>query len=157
MSTYSPTSPLPGATQTGFTSPTYTLTSDVAPGPNGVQHAVTTLGGTQPATVDVHSVSRPFTLTAIRPAVLRTLGAPNPATGVIARVPMNRWKVITRKGVTPLDGQASRTMLITTIIEVPAGADTDDPDNVRAALSAHVGLLDDQSTTLGDSLNSGVL
>lgn len=157
MSTYNPTTPLPGATQTGFTSPTFTLLSDVAPDSNGIQHAVSALGGTQPASVDVHSVSKPFTLTAVKPKVLRTLGVPNPVTGVVSNVPRNRWKVITRKGVTPLDGQADQTMLITTTIEVPAGADLADPDNVRAGLSAHVGLLDDQSANLGDSLNNGVL
>jgi len=154
---WNPTSPLPGATQTGFTSPTYTLSEDVAPDVNMIQHAVTALGGTQPAEVDVNSVARPFTITIVRPKTFRLLGQPNPVTGVVSNVQMNRWKVITRKGVTPLSGQSSKTMLITTIIEVPAGSDSGDPDNLRAALSAHIGALDDQSANLGDSLESGVI
>jgi hypothetical protein len=48
-------------------------------------------------------------------------------------------------------------MMIYTVVEVPAGVDTADADNVRAALSAHIGLLSDQSTGIGDSLVTGVL
>jgi len=69
---------------------------------------------------------------------------------------MNVYKVITRKGVTPLAGQPSRTLLITTSIEVPAGADTADAPNVRAALSAHIGTLSQQSAGIGDTGVSGV-
>lgn len=54
------TSPITGAAQTGFTSPTYTLTSDLAPDNNGKQVAVTALGGTQVG-VTTHSVAAPFT------------------------------------------------------------------------------------------------
>lgn len=156
MSNYNPTSPLTGAAQTGFTSPTYTLSSDVAPDSNGIQHAVTTLGGTQ-GSADAHSVSKPFTLTWVRPKVFRALGRLHPVTGVLTQVPRNVWKAITRKGVTPLSGQADVPMLITTKIEVPAGADIADPDNIRAAISAHIGLLNDQASTLGDSSISGVM
>lgn len=153
---YSPSSPLTGASQTGFTSPTYTLSSDKAPDSNGIQHAVTALGGTQTG-VDTHSVSKPFTLTAVRPKTLKLLGSVNPVTGVISQVPMNRWKIITRKGVSPLAGQANRVMLITTTIEVPAGADEADAANVQAGLSAHFGLVNDQSSGLGDTVQSGIL
>jgi len=156
MSNYNPTSPLTGAAQTGFTSPTYTLSSDVAPDSNGIQHAVTALGGTQTG-VDAHSVSKPFTLTWVRPKVFKPLGRLHPVTGVLTQVPRNVWKLITRKGVTPLSGQADVTMLVTTTIEVPAGADTADAENIRAALSAHFGLIADQTDTLGDSSISGVL
>lgn len=131
---YSLTSPVTGAAQTGFTSPTYTVAADTAPDTNGKQHAVTALGGTQ-AGVDISSVSRPFTVTFVRPKVLRNLGSPNPVTGVISNVPNNTYKLITRKGVLPLTGQPSRTMIVTTTVEVPAGADSADPANVRAALS----------------------
>lgn len=154
---WNPTSPLPGAAQTGFTSPTYTLSVDVAPDVNMIQHAVTALGGTQPATVDVNSVARPFTITIVRPKTFRLLGQPNPVTGVVSNVQMNRWKFITRKGVTPLSGQSSKTALITTTIEVPAGSDSADADNLRAALSAHIGALNNQSANLGNSLESGVI
>lgn len=153
---YNPSSPLTGAAQTGFTSPTYTLTSDTAPDNNGVQHAVTALGGTQ-AGVTAHSVSSPFTLTFVRPKSFKTIGTPNPVTGIVSQIGRNRWKLITRKGVLPLAGQPYQTMLVTTIIEVPAGADTADAANVRAALSAHFGVFANQSAGIGDSSISGVM
>lgn len=150
------TSPITGAAQSGLTSPTYTLTGDIAPDNNGKQNAVTALGGTQTG-VTSHSVASPFTITAIRPKVLKGLGSPNPVTGVIKQVPRNVYKVITRKGVLPLAGQSVQTMLVTTTIEVPAGADLADPQNVRAALSAHFGSLNQQSSGIGDTSVSGIL
>lgn len=148
------TSPITGAAQTGFTSPTYTHVSMAGPDSNVKQYAVTALGGTQTG-VDVHSVARPFTLSFWWPKILRILPAIN-SNGALPSVPMNTYKLITRKGVTPLLGQPSKTMLITTIIEVPAGADTVDPANVRAALSAHGGAFAQQSAGLGDTTVSGV-
>jgi hypothetical protein len=153
---YSPSSPVTGAAQTGLTSPTYTLTSDVAPSALGKQHAVTALGGTQ-TNVRTSSAADPFTVTGFRPQVLKTASTPNPVTGVVAKQPMNAWKWITRKGVLPLAGQAPQQMLITTIAEVPAGADTADSVNVRAAFSLHIGVLNQQSSGIGDSAVTGVL
>lgn len=150
------TSPVTGAAQTGFTSPTYTLTADNAPDNNGKQKAVTALGGTQ-AGVTTHSVASPFTLTFVRPKVFRFLGKPNPTTGLIKEVPRNSFKFITRKGVLPLTGQPYATMQITTIIDVPAGADTADAANVRAALSAHIGSLWQQPAGAGDTCVSGII
>lgn len=150
------TSPVTGSNQTGFTSPTYTLVADVAPTINGKQQAVSAVGGTQ-AGVTASSVASPFTVTFVRPATLRVLGQPNPVTGLIANVPTNTYKVITRKGVTPLAGQPFKTMLVTTTIEVPAGADTADAANIRAALSCHIGSLSQQSAGVGDTAISGVM
>ncbi|DAD52359.1 coat protein [ssRNA phage SRR5466337_1] len=148
------TSPITGAAQTGLTSPTYTNVSMAGPDANVKQVAVTALGGTQTG-VDVHSVARPFTISYWWPKVLRVLPSLS-SNGQLASVPMNVYKVITRKGVTPLVGQPSKTMLITTSIEVPAGADTADAPNVRAALSAHIGTLSQQSAGIGDTGVSGV-
>lgn len=151
------TSPITGGAQTGLTSPTYTIVGDTAPPGNpGEQVAVTALGGTQPSVV-AHTVASPFTINFTRPAVPKTLGAANPVTGVVNNVPMNTYKIITRKGVIPLAGQAAKVMQITTIIDVPAGSDSADATNVRAALSAHIGALDQQSAGLGDLLINGVL
>jgi hypothetical protein len=147
---------LTGASQTGFTSPTYTTVSDTPPDSNSKQNAVTALGGTQTG-VDAHSVSQPFTLTVSRPKTFAVLGKPNPVTGLIANVPRNKYKVITRKGVLPLADQPYQTMIIRTEIEVPAGSDTADAANIRAALSAHFGLVWDQSSGLGDTNIDGVL
>lgn len=153
---WSPTSPVTGAAQTGFTSPTYTFVADTAPDNNGKQNAITAAGGTQVG-VTLHSVASPFTSTFVRPKVFKNLGKPNPVTGLVSSVPRNTYKHITRKGVLPLTGQPFATMMITTIIEVPAGADTVDAANVRAALSAHIGLLYQQSAGIGDTGVSGIM
>lgn len=151
------TTPITGSAQTGFTAPTYTTVADTAPAGNpGKQVAVTALGGTQVG-VTVHSVASPFVLNFIRPAVLKTLGNPNPVTGVITNVPSNVYKLITLKGVLPLTGQPMKTMVITTTYSIPAGADTADAPNVRAGLSAHIGSLTQQSAGFGDLGINGVL
>lgn len=154
--TISLTSPVTGSAQTGLTSPTYTHVADVAPDVNGRQYAVTACGGTQTGVV-AHSVSAPFTTSAWKPKVSKILGNPNPVTGVISSVARNVYKVITRKGVLPLAGQPYQTMLVTTSIEVPAGSDTADAANVRAALSMHLGSLTQASAGIGDTVVSGVL
>lgn len=150
------TSPITGQAQTGLTSPTYTHVADIAPDVTGKQVAVTALGGTQTG-VTVHSMASPFTLTFFRPKVFRFLGKPNPTTGLIKDVPRNTFKFITRKGVTPLAGQPYQNLQITTTIDLPAGADTADPANVRAALSAHFGAVVQQSAGVGDTAVSGIV
>lgn len=154
--TWAPTSPVTGAAQTGLTSPTYTHVDDVAPDSNGKQIAVTALGGTQTG-VTANSVSAPFTVSFFRPKTFKSLPPIDPVTGQLRSVPRNVYKQITRKGVLPLAGQQFQTMLITTIIEVPAGSDTADSANVRAALSEHIGVLDQVSSGIGDTTISGVL
>lgn len=153
---FNPSSPVTGAAVTGLTTPTYTLTADVAPSMNGKQYAVTALGGTQTG-VDVNSVSKPFTLTFFRPQILRGLPAANPVTGVIRNIPVNTYKVITRKGANPASNQAPQTARITTVIEVPAGTDTYEPEDLKAALSLHIGALWAQSSGIGDTILSGVM
>jgi hypothetical protein len=153
---FSLTSPITGAAQTGFTSPTYTHVSDIAPDISGKQVAVTALGGTQTG-VTAHSVASPFTMTFFRPKVFRFLGKPNPTTGLVKEVPRNTYKLLTRKGCLPLVGQPFANLQITTIIDVPAGADTVDAANVRAALSAHIGALSQQSAGIGDTGVSGIV
>lgn len=150
------TSPVTGSAQTGFTTPTYTLTTDIAPDINGKQWAVTALGGTQTG-VTSHSVSSPFTISVFRPKVIRNIGNPNPVTGVVSSIPKNTYKVITRKGVVPLAGQSPQTMIVTTTMDVPAGADTANPAEIRAALSAHFGSLQQVSAGMGDTEVTGIL
>lgn len=145
-----------GTAQTGLTSPTYTTVVDTAPDVNAKQVAVTALGGTQTG-VNVHSVSQPFQLACWKPKMMAALGKPNPVTGLIANVPTNVYKIITIKGVTPLAGQPFKNLVIRTEVSVPAGADTADAPNVRAALSAHIGLLNNQSAGIGDTSVNGVM
>lgn len=153
---FNPTSPVAGATVAGLTSPTYTLTVDLAPAANGKQFAVTALGGTQTG-VDINSVSKPFTSTFFRPQVLKTLPAANPVTGVIKSIPLNQYKLVTRKGAQPASNQPAQPINITTSISVPAGVDTFEPEELKAALSAHFGILWQQASGISDTCVSGVM
>lgn len=146
-----------GSAQTGFTAPTYTTVVDSQPDVNSKQNAVTALGGTQ-AGVLAHSVNVPFTISVRRPAVLKILAVKllNGITGKYSKVPTNTYTLLTRKGVSIQSGQ-TEMMMIRTTFEVPAGADTFDIANVRAAVSAHIGTLNGTSAGFGDTLNNGVL
>jgi len=147
---------LTGAAQTGFTAPVYNNVADTPPDYNAKQVAVTSLGGTQVG-VTAHSVSSPFTISVFRPKIAGVLGKPNPVTGLIGSVPKNTYKVIVRKGVTILPGQPVQTLVARVDIDVPAGSDTVDAANVRAALSALIGTLSAVSSGLGDTVINGVL
>lgn len=149
-------SPVTGGAQTGFTAPTYTHVVDVAPDVNGKQYAVTALGGTQ-AGVTIHSQSSPFTVTYVRPKSFKPLGTPNPVTGVISSVPKNSHVFIVRKGVTVLAGYTPQVALIRCQIDIPSGADTVDPANLRAMISMLVGALNSLSAGVGDTVVTGVL
>lgn len=153
---FAPSSPVTGAAVTGLTSPTYTLTTDVAPNINGKQYAISALGGTQTG-VDVNTVSKPFSVSFFRPAVLRTLPQANPVTGVIKNVPMNTYKLISRKGALPAANQVSMTARITTTIEIPAGTDTYEPEELRALISSHFGVGWAQASGIADTVISGVI
>lgn len=149
-------SPVTGSAQTGFTAPTYTLVADTPPANNSKQWVVTALGGTQTGVI-AHSVAAPFSLAFWKPLSPKTLQPVNPVTGILRGVPTNTYKTITRKGVLPLAGQAYSNLIITTSVEVPAGADQADAANIRAALSLHLAALTATSAGLGDTLVNGVL
>jgi hypothetical protein len=151
------TSPVTGGAQTGLTSPTYTVVTDTAPTNAGKQYAVTALGGTQAGVDAASSPSRPFTVTLSRPAVLRQLPAVDPATGVLRQVPRNTYKILVRKGVTPLAGQAAQVLTLGCSLDIPAGADVADPANVRASLSLLIGALNQISASIGDTVVTGVI
>lgn len=154
---WSPSSPVTGGAQTGFTSPTYTLTSDVFPGGvNGKQHAVTALGGTQTG-VRAHSVSDPFTISFVRPSNPKTLPSPNQLTGKYGSVPRNTYGIIVRKGVNFAANNAPEVFVTRLMMDVPAGSDSYDAPNIRASLSLLVGALSNQSANVGDTLVTGIL
>lgn len=149
-----------GGAQTGFTTPGYTVTLDNAPNAStGKQWSVSALTGTQ-AGVRVHAISDPFTVTFERPGVFKTLlnSLLNAITGIYGNVPVNRWTGIrVRKGVNIAANNLPRIMQVDMQVTVPAGADSYDAANVRAAVSAAVGALNQVSAGLGDSLVSGTL
>lgn len=156
---FSPSSPLVGTTDvtiTGFTSPTYTLTQDTAPSANGKQYTVSALGGTQTG-VTVHSVGSPFTLSCFRPVSPKTLAAANPLSGVVRAVGKNKYTLITRKGMTPYANAAIEVGTVRTEINIPAGTDTYDVANVKAAIAAHIMMLQSVADGLCTTVQTGVL
>jgi len=153
---FAPTSPVTGAAITGFTAPTYTLTSDTPPNANSKQYAVTALGGTQTG-VDVNAVSKPFTLTMFRPPVLKPLPQANVATGVVPNIGINSYKILTRKGSVPAANQVPQLVKVYTVVEVPSGCDAYEPEELNAAWSAHVGALWGNSDAISQVLRTGVL
>lgn len=153
---FAPTSPVTGAAQTGLTSPTYTILADSNPSNFGKQYYVSALGGTQTGVL-AHSVASPFTMSCFKPANLKSLQPVNPVTGVLRSVPMNTYKVITRKGVIPLAGQASKPAMIKSELDIPAGSDLADPLSLRAMISAHIGLLTQISDGLGTTVLTGTI
>lgn len=150
------TSPVTGAPMTAFTLPTYTILADTPPEINAKQFVVSALGGTQTGVI-AHTIAAPFTTAMFRPKQFALLQPVNAVTGILNKVPKNTSKVITRKGVLPLAGQAFSMLLITTTIECPAGADTADPANIKAALSMHIGSLSQVSAGVGDTTLNGIL
>lgn len=154
------TSPVTGSAVSGLTSPTFTLSDDLAPEANGRQYAVSALGGTQTG-VASSSAGKPFTLTFTRPKVYRNLGSPQIPSGLYSSVPRNTFKLITRKsvglnGTAALTGSVTAVMNITTTFDVPANSESADPTNVAAAISAHLGSLSQVSSDLSTTVLTGI-
>lgn len=144
-----------GGAQTGFTTPGYTVTNDVASDTNGKQWAITAITGTQ-AGVTSHTPQSPFTFTYWRPKVQKLL----PAIGMnqqYSNVPLNKSTVVIRKGVTIAANQPPRVSQVRIEIEVPAGAESYDPANVRAMISCAIGALSQLSAGIGDTVTSNIL
>lgn len=149
-------SPVTGGAQTGFTSPTYTLVDDVPPNSNSKQKAVSAVGGAG-NTPSLHSASNPFTVTTSRPAVLKAAPVVNPITGVMGNSPRNVYSVIVRKGHVPGSAQNPQISVIRADFPVVAGADVQDPINVRAGASLAIGAIWQMSAGIGDTMVSGLL
>jgi len=65
------------------------------------------------------------------------------------------YKWVTRKGVTVHADLPPELVVITTEVSVPAGADTLDAANVRAAMSLHLGAVAQNSSEFGNTAVSG--
>lgn len=144
-----------GGAQTGFTSPTYTVTQDSAPTNLGKQWAVTGTGGTQTG-VTTHNASSPFLVNFIRPSKYNGIPLLNSATGLPRVKPAkNVHKAIVLKGCTPVTGYID-TAYVRIEVGIPAGAETNDAPNIRGMMSMAIGTLNQISAGLGDSLVSGI-
>lgn len=152
---WSPDASITGGAVTGLTSPTYTQVDDSPPANNAKQKTVTALGGTQ-GQASANTVSEPFTSSFWKPSQIKAIPAPNPTTGLRGSIPNNQYKLVIRKG-----GEAAAGVPVVAIarltIDVPAGMDSYDPDNIRALVSYLVGLLNEESADLADTLLTGVL
>lgn len=151
------TSPITGAAVTGLTSPTYTLSVDnVAANQNGVAYYVSALGGTQ-AGVRTHSVSSPFRAVFTRPLVPKTLGTPNPSTGVIPQVPFNKYGFSLAKGLAVAANQPLYPAYFRGSFDIPAGAETFDVVNMAALFSCAGGLVNGNATSLYNLAITGTM
>jgi hypothetical protein len=104
------------------------------------------------------STSDQFTFAFFRPKVVQTLiGLAVTVAGLYGKVGENVYRALTRKGVNIAANNLPRLMTVETIIRIPAGADSYDPINVRAALSMHIGALTQASSGIGDTCVSNVL
>lgn len=149
-------SPVTGATITGLTSPTYTLTADTPPNAYSKQYAVTALGGTQ-TDVSSHSASSPFLIMLQRPQVFKGPALVNPVTGQLMSTPRNTWKLIVLKGATPLAGQNPVNIVFRAEFVIPAGVDVNDPNELKAMLSFIGGVFWAEGNDLAACFNTGIL
>lgn len=144
-----------GASIVGITSPTYGMILDVATEPQAKQFAVGSLGGTQTGVLS-HSSTSPFISTIKPPRRYKALGKANPTTGIISSIPNNEHKIVTVKGVVPYVGALTVKAVMTTTIVIPAGAEMNDRQNIKAMLSLHVGLLKDYLSDLENLIATGL-
>jgi hypothetical protein len=144
-----------GAVVAGLTSPTYTLTADVAADTLARQSIVSALGGTQTG-VSVHSIGTPFTVTVRRPRTLRVPGRPNLA-GVITSIGRNTFTILVRKGVLPAASQPVNVAMARAEFEIPAGAETFDAPQVKALVSLTCGFMSTNASGIADTLINGLL
>jgi hypothetical protein len=151
---WSPDSSITGGAITGFTTPTFTLVDDTAPAVGAKQKTVSAISTQGSATAN--SVSSPFTATFYRPNALRVLPKPNPVTGLRGTIPNNQYKLVVRKGGDCAAGVPG-TIVGRLTIDVPAGMDAYNPDNVKSFVSFLVGILSEESNDLADTLITGVL
>lgn len=154
--TWSPDSSITGQAQTGFTSPTYTLGTDLAPDPNARQYVVTALGGTQTG-VRASTAGDPFTATIRRDKSYKALPAKNPVNGSYGNVPLNKTDLLVRKGMYIDSANTIRVGTLRITAELPAGSEITDAANIRAMVSFALGLLVEESADYGDTLVTGVL
>jgi hypothetical protein len=152
---FNPTSPVVGQTGvTGLTNPTFTLVEGTPPVSNAREFIVTTLGGTQTG-VETHTQANPFVITAYRPTAYQPLGDLNGA-GFPSKFPKNTYSVVTKKGTEVYSG-IRRIATIKSIVEIPAGAEIQDPESVSAMLVMHAAVLQVNAAAIRDSLITGAI
>lgn len=153
--TWSPDSSITGGAQSGFTSPVFTQVDDLAPVQNARQKTITAIAGSG-FTATANSASSPFTATFYKPATINKLPPANPLSGLRGSIPNNQYRWIVRKGGLSAAGVPVVAIARLTI-DIPAGMDSYNPDEVRAFVSYLVGALSEESADLGDTVVTGVV
>jgi hypothetical protein len=131
------------------------LVEDTTVEPNSRQWVVTALGGTQTG-VRPHTAGDPFTIL-IRRSPYKARPAKNPVNGSYGTVPKNRIEILQRKGVYIDSSNTVEVMNLRLIAEIPAGAESNDAVNIRAAVSSFLGLLTEESADYGDTLITAII
>jgi hypothetical protein len=148
------TSPVTGSAITGLTSPTYSVVAD-SNDSNAKRYAVTALGGTQTG-VTIHTTDAQFTVTFWRPASVRVLEALG-LDGVIRRFPRNTYGITIRKGVSVATGQVKQLAKAELRVDIPAGSESFDANNIAAMMSFLGGALAQQINGFTDTVKSNIL
>jgi hypothetical protein len=65
--------------------------------------------------------------------------------------------VITRKGASPALNQTPQVARITTVIDVPAGTDSYEIEDLRAMVSLHFGACFAQASGIADTIQNGTI
>jgi hypothetical protein len=91
-----------------------------------------------------------------RPPNFKVLGQPNTA-GVIRGFPVNKYELLTRKGVSVLANQPIQNAYLRTVAFIPAGSDAYDAVNIKAMLSCHIGMVWAIAQGISDTVLTGTL
>lgn len=153
--TWSPDGTATGGAQANLTSPTYTYVTDVQPSPNSRQYVVTTIGGTQTG-VRTSTAGDPFTCR-IKREPYKALPPANPVTGSYGNVPLNKTEWLFRKGLKIDSAGTIRVGNIRVIAELPAGCESNDSINIEALTSFFIGMMNEESSDIGESLKTGII
>jgi len=138
-----------GAAINGLTTPSFTVTADYADA-RVKQSYVSALGGTQTGVV-AHSADVPFVMKITKPSTLRTLGIPNPLTGIVSNIPKNTYGLNFIKGVN-VNATNKAISQLRLVWDVPAGSVSQDLNSLKSMLSFAAGAI----YTLADQLDDAV-
>lgn len=150
-------SSLSGATYTGWTTPGFTLTADQTPNGYWKQWYVSAFTGTVPAGAHLHTASKPFTVSVMRPSQLKVLPVANPTTGIVKEVPVNTYKLIVRYGSVPLVNNSARVNNIIITFNIFAGTETNEADGIAALCLAAADALYGNVGGIIDTLKTGTI
>lgn len=151
---WSPDSSIAGGAITGWTTPTFGLTTVVSRSLNAARKLVTSLSGTGLAVVN--STTLPFFIEFTAPAAIKSLPPANPVTGLRGSIPVNTYKLLIGKGGYVAAGVPALATA-TLEIKIPAGMETNDGGQVAALVSVLAGLLNEESDGLYETLKNGAI